>query len=332
MDEDRKRRWKHGRRLLQVVFVAAGSALARLVPGSAEVAEAESGSGSVRSAAQEERGPSVTALSAANYRAAHQLFDRPLVFDDPLALRIIGPQAEAALRADPQRAKQAAALRALLVVRSRYAEDELARAVERGVRQYVVLGAGFDTFAYRNPYPTGRLRVFEVDHPATQAGKRRRLAEIGIAVPESLTFAPVDFEKETLADGLRRAGFRADEPAFFSLLGVVVYLTRDAALETLQFVASMPPGSEIVFDYSVPSAALGERERAGRELLAQRVAAVGEPWRTFFHPTDLANQLRRLGFNRVQDLTPAEANRRYLNERADGMRVSNGTHLMLAGR
>jgi methyltransferase (TIGR00027 family) len=332
MAEHSERRWKHGRRLLQVVFVAAGSALARLAPGSAEVLDTESGSGSVRPAANEERGPSLTALSAANYRAVHQLFDQPLVFDDPLALRIIGPQAEAALRADPQRAKQAAALRALLVVRSRYAEDELARAVERGVRQYVVLGAGFDTFAYRNPYPTARLRVFEVDHPATQAGKRRRLGEVAIAVPESLTFAPVDFEKETLADGLRRAGFKTDEPAFFSLLGVVVYLTRDAALETLQFVASMPAGSEIVFDYSVPSSALGDRERAGRELLAQRVAAVGEPWRTFFDPTDLAHELTRLGFSRVQDLTPAEANRRYLDGRADGMRVSNGTHLMLAGR
>src|SRR5262245_4202397 len=202
--------------------------------------------------------PSRTAQSTARLRAAHQILDNPRVLDDPLALRIIGAQAEAAVRANPQGEPRLATLRAFVVLRSRYTEDELARAVQQGVRQYVILGAGLDTFAYRNPY--SGLRVFEVDHPATQSWKRGSLNQAGIDSPSSLTFAPVDFEKETLADGLGRAGFKTDEPAFFSLLGVVIYLTRGAVMETLKFVAAMPAGSEIVFDYAVPSSLLGETE------------------------------------------------------------------------
>ena len=151
--------------------------------------------------------PSRTAQATANLRAAHQLLDQPRIFDDPLALRIIGVQAEAAVRANLGRSP-IATFRPFVAVRSRYAEDELARAVQRGVRQYVVLGAGLDTFAYRNPYPVSRLRVFEVDHPATQVWKRARLQEAGIAIPESLTFAAIDFETQTLSDGLQRAGSR----------------------------------------------------------------------------------------------------------------------------
>ena len=152
--------------------------------------------------------PSGTALRVAAVRAAHRLLDDPVVFDDPLALSILGPEAEAAMRADPYRFNDpiSRGLRASLIVRSRVAEDELARAVAAGVRQYVVLGAGLDTFAYRNPFED--LRVFEIDHPATQAWKRECLDKAGIAIPDSLTFAPVDFEEGvTLAEGLAAAGF-----------------------------------------------------------------------------------------------------------------------------
>ena len=193
-------------------------------------------------------------------RAAHQLLDRPRIFDDPLALRIIGVQAEAAVRANLGRSP-IATFRPFVAVRSRYAEDELARAVQRGVRQYVVLGAGLDTFAYRNPYPVSRLRVFEVDHPTTQVWKRARLQEAGIAIPESLTFAAIDFETQTISDGLRRAGLKTDGPVFVSMLGVIVYLTRDAAMSTLKFVGSLPSKTEIVFDYAVSPAALSESDR-----------------------------------------------------------------------
>jgi methyltransferase (TIGR00027 family) len=157
--------------------------------------------------------PSRTAFNVALLRAAHQLLDEPIVLDDPVALSIIGPDAEAAMRADPFQYNDpiARGLRAALVVRSRFAEEELARAVAMGVRQYVVLGAGFDTFAYRNP--DAALQVYEVDHPSTQQWKRQMLEQAGIPVPGNLTFAPVDFEQSSLAQGLDEAGFRSDRPA-----------------------------------------------------------------------------------------------------------------------
>src|ERR1700688_3077516 len=179
---------------------------------------------------------SKTAQRVAIRRAAHQLLDEPRVLEDPLALRIIGSEAEEELRSNPKEHHAfARAFRAFMAARSRYAEDELARAVAHGVRQYVVLGAGLDTFAYRNPH--AGLRVFEVDHPATQAWKREQLQAAGIAIPPSLTFVPIDFEQETLADGLEDCGFDASAAAFFSWLGVTPYLTREACMTTLSSIA-----------------------------------------------------------------------------------------------
>ncbi len=275
--------------------------------------------------------PSRTAQATANLRAAHQLVDQPRIFDDPLALRIIGAQAEAAVRANAGRGALAS-FRPFVAVRSRYAEDELARAVQRGVRQYVVLGAGLDTFAYRNPYPVARLRVFEVDHPATQAWKRACLQNAGIPVPESLTFAAIDFETQTLAGGLGQVGFRADEPAFFSMLGVVIYLTRDAAMGTLKFVASMPSGTEIVFDYAVSPSALSETDRHRHDDVARQVAARGEPWLTYFEPAVLAGDLRGIGFTQVEDLGPGEIHDRYFKGRLDDLRLTGVARLLKAGR
>jgi len=274
--------------------------------------------------------PSRTAISAATHRAVHQLVDVPKVFDDPLALRIICENAEKGVWIDLCQLQKKRSLRTFIALRSRYAEDELALAVQRGVRQYVILGAGLDTFAYRNPYPVSRLRVFEVDHPATQAWKRVRLREATIAIPDSLTFAPVDFEQQTLADGLNRAGFRADELAVFSMLGVVVYLTKPAVMDTFTFVASLPAGSEIVFDYGILSSMLSERERSARESLARRVAAIGEPWITYFDPTSLARDLRALGFKQVEEFGPQDANDRYFKDRSDGLQISGSSRLMKA--
>jgi len=283
-----------------------------------------------RSSPMEEGRPSATAQEAAIHRAAHQLLDAPKILDDPLALRIIGADAESVLRANLCRFQRNRFLRAFIVLRSRYAEDELARAIQRGVRQYVILGAGLDTFGYRNPYPGSRLRVFEVDHPATQSWKRVRLREAEIAIPDSLTFAPVDFEQQTLADGLNRAGFRAEESAFFSMLGVVVYLTKTAVMETFKFVASLPAGSEIVFDYGILPSMLSESQRSARESRASRVAAIGEPWITYFDPVSLADNLRGIGFKQVENFGPEEANDRYFKGRTDGLRVGESSHLMKA--
>lgn len=274
--------------------------------------------------------PSRTAERVAVRRAAHQLFDRPVVFPDLIALRIVG--AETASRIDRAAEDEPVShgLRAQVVARSRYAEDALARAVAAGTRQYVVLGAGLDTFACRNPHPAGRLRVFEVDHPATQAWKRERLDAAGIAAPDDLVFAPVDFERDTLADGLRAAGFDARARTFFSWLGVVPYLELDAVRTTLRVVAAAAPGSEIVFDYSLGPASLPAAERRAFEALAARVAVAGEPWRTFFEPAALADELAALGLAVVDDLGADALNARYFADRGDGLRIRGRGHLMHA--
>ena len=270
--------------------------------------------------------PSRTAEGAAALRAVHQILDQPPVFEDPLAIRILGADdgpLDAVL--DRYDTAEMRPLRASIAVRSRYAEDALAAAVARGVRQYVLLGAGLDTFAYRNPHAGERLHVFEVDHPATQAWKRARLQRVGIPIPDLLTFVPIDFERETLPAALGRSGFDAGAPAFFSWLGVTVYLTREAVLDTLRFVATLAPGSEIAFTYVA-------RPSSGhtRSALGARAQALGEPWQTFFDPSALERDLRGLGFREVEDVAPSEANLRYLDDRADQLRVGTFGHLMRA--
>ena len=275
-----------------------------------------------------ENGASRTALRVAARRAAHQILDRPPVFEDPLALAIVG--AEAAAKAASEASSPS--LRAFMAARSRFAEDELARAVERGVRQYVVLGAGLDTFAYRNPYAAPGLRVFEVDHPATQAWKRGRLLSAGIEIPAQIVFVAVDFERQSLADALPSSGFLAGEPAFFSWLGVVPYLTEGAFLATMSFIAGLPPASGVVFDYAVPRHALSPREQLALDALASRVAAAGEPFQLFFEPAALAAQVRRLGFRHLVDLDAAEINSRYFRDRADGLAIRGRAGRLLCVR
>src|SRR5262245_60540946 len=266
--------------------------------------------------------PSRTAWRVALRRAAHQILDRPVVLPDPIALRIIGPTYADAIRKAPKRFDSGfgRALRLFLVARARCAEEVLARAVAAGVRQYVVLGAGLDTFAYRNPHAASGLRVYEVDIPATQAWKRDLLARTRIGEPPSVTFVPVDFETQALSARLREAGFRAHEPAHFSWLGVCMYLTRESVLATLRFVASCAPGSGITFDYMLPPQRLPWLRRIGFWLVSRRVAAAGEPWRTWFDPGDLARELEALGFSSLEELDGPALNRRYFEgrERAVG--------------
>jgi len=269
-----------------------------------------------------------TAQRVAIRRAAHQLLDQPRVLDDPLALRIIGSEAEEALRSNPKEHHAfARAFRAFMAARSRYAEDELARAFAHGVRQYVVLGAGLDTFAYRNPH--SGLRVFEVDQPATQEWKREQLQEAGIAIPPSLTFVPIDFERHTLADGLGQSGFNVGAAVFFSWLGVTPYLTREACMTTLAFIARMPAESGVVFDFAVDPSLLNPGQRMALDALSERVARYGEPLQLFFDPEKLQAELNTLGFRRTEFLQSKELNARYFRDRKDGLLVRGGLgHLM----
>jgi methyltransferase (TIGR00027 family) len=263
----------------------------------------------------EQATPSRTALRVAVRRAIHQLYDSPVVFRDPIAVPMLGETGSEELRQPPARPERpfSIGMRAFLVARSRYAEDNLARAVTAGVRQYVLLGAGLDTFAHRNPHPD--LHVFEVDHPATQAWKRDLLARSRIAIPENLTYTPVDFERQILSDRLAAAGFDVNAPAFFAWLGVVPYLTIEAFRQTVSFIAARPPGSGAALDYGQPREALPFRERLAQDALAARVQLAGEPFQLFFTPGQIAAELK--GFREIEDIGSKEINARYFQGRTD---------------
>jgi methyltransferase (TIGR00027 family) len=256
-------------------------------------------------------------------RAAHQIYDAPpLIFNDPIAVSILGPHAVEIERTpgrDPANKPRpfSIALRAFLVARSRYAEDLLAQAVARGVTQYVLLGAGLDTFAHRNPYPY--LRVFEVDHPATQQWKRELLLSTGLPTPANLTCVPVDFEHQSLPAQLATAGLDSTIPTFFAWLGVVPYLTREAFRATLAFIASQPPNTGVVFDYAQPREALPPREQLAFDSLASRVHLAGEAFQLFFTPARIVAELAN--FYDLEDLGSPELNERYFANRTDDLRV-----------
>ena len=180
--------------------------------------------------------PSRTALAAATHRAAHQILEGGRIFADPLALRILGVDQEATSDITPNKMRPQPQMRLFIAMRTRFAEDALAAAVQCGACQLVVLGAGLDTYAYRSPFGE-RLRIFEVDHPATQAWKRHRLDAGSIPSPCWLTFAPVDFERETLSQGLKSVGFNPSQRTSFTWLGVVPYLSTEAVWSALSFIA-----------------------------------------------------------------------------------------------
>jgi methyltransferase (TIGR00027 family) len=268
------------------------------------------------------RGASRTAFIVAALRAAHQLLDNePRVLDDAVAVRLLGPTAIDGIRGrlDQVQSPAARALRSHVVLRSRYAEDRLAEAVRRGVRQYVILGAGLDTFAYRQPDWAAQLRIFEVDQPASQAAKRAALAAAGLDIPANVTFVSIDFETESLRDALQSAGFDAGAPAFISWLGVMVYLAEAAADEVFRFVAALPAQTEIVFTFAPRVSDRPDDDAASAPSAGARAEALGEPWRTFVDPEQLLDKLRRFGFSTVSLLTPAEADERYFRGREDGL-------------
>jgi len=267
--------------------------------------------------------PSRTALGAACHRAVHQVLEQGRIFSDPLSLRILGAEAEHAVRiaeADSSRRR----LRLFIAVRSRFTEDCLAMAVERGVRQVVILGAGLDTYAYRSNFDD-RLHIFEIDHPETQTWKQNRLAETSIQVPPNLTFIPADFEWETLKDALSSSVFDSGVPTFFTWMGVVPYLTGEAFLPTLDFITALPGGSHVVFDYSNPRAPDDCSDE--REALATRVASIGEPFKSYYDTAALHEKLEAMGLQVVDDIAPVLIRERYFGIR--GVTVSNnGGHVV----
>jgi methyltransferase (TIGR00027 family) len=272
-----------------------------------------------------ERKPSQTAMGVAVLRAVHQTVDgSPKILDDPIAPLLVDAAALARISADANAPDRAVwhALRAQVVIRSRFAEDRLAEAVSRGVAQYVLLGAGLDTFAYRQPAWARGLRIFEIDHPASQRHKRERLTAAGLPLPANLHFVPIDFEHTSLVEGLRGHGLDPAVPTFFSWLGVMMYLQREAIDAVLALVATFPAGSELVFTFSQPDAPGGPPN-----LVAARAAQHGEPWQTRFDPESLTHVLHQAGFSTVTLLTPEDVNARYLRGRSDGLPEATRTSI-----
>lgn len=263
--------------------------------------------------------PSRTALATAYARAYHQVVDQPRILDDPVAAPLLGRTADQLSEVDEPTTDRpgSGALfrprRLFFAARERFAEDRIATAVSAGTRQVVFLGAGLDTFAYRNQHP--HVRVFEVDHPATQAWKRRQLAAVGIDQPDTLTLVPVDFGSDELATALESSGLSRSEPAVFVWLGVVFYLTEPVVRGILEYIVGQARPVDVVFDYLRP--AHTDEERAHMQERADRVAAAGEPWFSYFTPDDIAAQLRSLGFVDIDDRSAAELVAGYLDHPAE---------------
>ena len=254
-------------------------------------------------------------------RAMHQDLDAMPILNDAIAGRLVDPQLYEMTRKVLTQMPPvfATRTRAMFATRSRYAEDCVAAACRNGIRQYVILGAGFDTFAYRQPPWAAELGIFEVDYPSTQELKRSRLAAAGIEVPPNAKFAAVDFETLSLRDGLSRAGFNFSRPAIFSMLGVSQYLSEEALDMTLSFVLSMRAASEIIFTFVLPDAELPADEVPLIAMSAQSAAAQGEPWIARFPPEELRAKLLAMGFATAHYFSPDDANRRYFNSRSDGV-------------
>jgi len=268
-------------------------------------------------------------------RALHQTLDEePKILDDPVAVRLLDPSGDfyksfvEGLERMP--ASERLRRRRYSVMRSRYTEDCLGESVRRGVRQYVILGAGLDTFGYRQPAWANSLRVFEVDHPATQRWKRATLAAARVEIPENVTFTPIDFEKVSLNEGLATSGFDFGIPTFFSWLGVTMYLTEEAFDGTLKLVLSMPPSSEIVLDFIVPYHVMPPDTAAAVAAVLAGHAQQGEPIVARFVPDELAAKLEARGFSKVAHLSPQAAHERYFGGRRDGLDASVVVQIMRA--
>jgi methyltransferase (TIGR00027 family) len=269
---------------------------------------------------------SKTALAAAYVRAAHQLLDqKPLLFSDPVVMPLLGTHAAETVRDALSRhqSRQGKALRAHIVLRARFTEDKLEAAMAKGVTRYIVVGAGFDTFALRQPPWARGIEIIEVDHPATRSAKRERIAGAGLSEPNNLVFAPADFERESLGEVLVRCGVSPGEPAFFSWLGVTMYLEETAVDATLRAIAAFAPGSEVALTFRQP---LDETSSG----LASRVSDLGEPFISLFTPDEIEAKLRKIGFSVFDFLTPKKAEELYFTPSRFDLPLPEQTSILCA--
>ena len=275
--------------------------------------------------------PDTTAVWVALWRALHvQIDPPPHVLEDEIGLALAAP--DEGWRRRPDMDPRATRLfRASMVARARFVEDLVMEQVGRGVGQYVILGAGLDTFAQRRPEIASGLRVFEVDQPGAQAWKRRRLIELGFGIPEWLRFVPVDFEASgSWWEQLKKAGFAAGQPAVVAATGVSMYLTKGAIAATLRQVAALAPGSTLAMTFIQPLEFVGREERSGFEVAEKAARASGTPFISFFTPPQMLALAREAGFRDVQHVSAAALTRRYFTGRADGLRPGSAEALLVA--
>lgn len=276
--------------------------------------------------------PSQTLLRSAIRKAAHQLLDDPPIFRDPIVVDLVPEVQEQAMlnSLDMPGAPAAKRFRLLFAIRSRFEEDRLALAAARGVRQLLMIGAGLDTFPWRQPNYAKTFRIFSADYPASSDWVQQRFRERGFLPPSNLTFVPVDLELQNLDEQLGASGFDREHPTFMSILGVTQYLTEGAIDAVFRFAASLSQGSEFVFSFVPPDDELEGEDLRGATSSSIRTGALGEPWKTRLSSRGLAERLRQLGFQEIVHLTPAAAHQHYLASHADVQSIPGWEQTMAA--
>ncbi|MCU1685846.1 MAG: O-Methyltransferase involved in polyketide biosynthesis [Amycolatopsis sp.] len=275
--------------------------------------------------------PDSTAVRTALWRAMHvQVDPPPHVLDDEIGLRLVAP--DDGWRSRPDMDQQGTRLfRASMVARARVIEDLVVEEASGGVGQYVILGAGLDTFAQRRPEIAAGLRVFEVDQPGPQAWKRERLIELGLGIPEWLRLVPVDFETDgSWWKRLVSAGFDAGRPAVVASAGVSMYLTRDAIMETLRQIMALAPGSTLAMTFILPPELVDPELRPAMEGAARGAQASGTPFLSYFTPDQMVDLARETGFRDIRHVSAADLAERYFADRTDGLRPASGEELLVA--
>jgi methyltransferase (TIGR00027 family) len=275
--------------------------------------------------------PDTSAVRVALWRAIHvQVDSAPPVLDDELGLALAAPAQGWRERPD-MNPDFTRGFRASIVARSRYIEDLVAERAQLGLRQYVILGAGLDTFAQRRPEIASELTMFEIDKPATQAWKRARLIELGYGIPEWLRFVPVNFEAgESWLQKLNASGFAMNQPAVISSLGVSMYISKDANMGTLRQLATLAEGSTLVMSFLLPRELVAPEDRAGLDISERGARASGTPFVSFYAPEELLAMAREAGFRQAKHVSSEDQTRRYFAGRNDGLRPSTGEDLLVA--
>jgi methyltransferase (TIGR00027 family) len=275
--------------------------------------------------------PDSTAVRVALWRAMHVQNDAaPHVLKDEIGLKLVAPDESWRTRPD-MHPQGTAPFRASIVARARFIEDFVLEQMQKGISQYVILGAGLDTFAQRHPEVASRLRVFEIDKPDTMAWKKERLAAIGFPNPEWLKFVPVDFESgDSWLHKLTAAGFDLKKPAVITSIGVTMYLTRDAIDDMLAQMTQLAPGSKVIMTFMLPLELVAAEDKAGYEMSLKGAQRSGTPFISFFSPQEALTLAREAGFNKVEHTSTADLTSKYFANRADGLKPSTGEGILIA--